>query len=60
MKTIIITAALGISILLASCGQKNTETSHAENAEATHEQVVINTPDDALAVRSVVSQRLNP
>ena len=43
-----ITAALGISILLASCGQKKTETSHVEKAAATHEKVVINTPEDAL------------
>ncbi len=56
-KITITTTALCISILFASCGQKKTETSHAENAKATHEQVAINTPDDALAELKNGNQR---
>ncbi len=52
-----ITATLGISILLASCGQKKTETAHAENLPATHEQVAISTPDDAWAELKNGNQR---
>ncbi len=51
------TAALSISILIASCGEKKIENAHAENVAATHEQVAINTPDDALAELKNGNQR---
>lgn len=50
MKNIkIITAALSVSMLFASCAQNKTETPAAEPVQAKPEPVVINTPDDALA-----------
>ncbi len=49
--------SLCISILFASCGQNKTESSHAENARAAHEQVMISTPDDALAELKSGNQR---
>ena len=52
-----ITAALGIILFLASCGQKKTETTQVENPSATHQQVAINTPDDALAELKNGNQR---
>ncbi len=52
-----ITAALGIILFLASCGQKKTETTQVENPPATHQQVAINTPDDALAELKNGNQR---
>jgi len=56
-KVKVTTTALCISILFASCGQKKTETAHAENETATHEQVAINTPDEALAELKNGNQR---
>ena len=52
-----ITTTFCISILLASCGQKKTETAHEENETATHEQVAINTPGDALTELKNGNQR---
>ncbi len=52
-----VTTAFGISILIASCGQKKTETTQVENAPVVHEQVVINTPDHALAELKNGNQR---
>ena len=58
MKKVKITATvLCISMFFASCGQNKTETAHAENETATHEQAAINTPDDALAELKNGNQR---
>ncbi len=52
-----ITATLCISLFIASCGQQKTETSHDDKTHATHEEVTINTPDDALAALKNGNQR---
>lgn len=54
-----ITATLLISFFMASCGQdkSKTETSHDDKTQTTHEQVVINTPDEALAELKSGNQR---
>ena len=58
MKKIkITTVTLGISLLIASCGQKTAETTQLNNAPAVHEQVAINTPEDALAELKSGNQR---
>ena len=58
MKKIkITTVALGISLLIASCGQKKAETTQLNNAPAAHEQAAINTPEDALAELKSGNQR---
>lgn len=55
------TAILCISILMAACGQKKTDAPLAEVENKTekgdHEQVVINTPEDALAELKKGNQR---
>ena len=54
-----ITATLCVSILLASCGQRKSESesSHDHNTITAHEQVAINTPDDAIAELKAGNQR---
>ena len=54
-----ITATLLISFFIASCGQQKskTESTHDDKTQATHEQVSISTPDDALAELKLGNQR---
>ena len=56
-KVKITTTALCISIFFASYGQNKAETAHATNETATHKQVAVNTPDDALAELKNGNQR---
>jgi carbonic anhydrase len=46
-----------LGLFIASCGEKKTETAHAEAKPVMHEEAVINTPDDALAELKKGNQR---
>jgi carbonic anhydrase len=55
----IATLTICVSLFLASCGQKKTEveTTASDKHEITHQQVAINTPEDALAELKAGNQR---
>lgn len=58
MKNVItVIAAFCVSMLVASCEQKKTETAIVDTTTTRHEKTVINTPDEALAELKSGNQR---